>query len=886
MIMKPSVIKRTIIVISFFLLVIVFASNGLSFTHVLKMHSTITTINAFGSIPSGAVHLPVSSSIHMGIEVYNYTEAVEESINPITYYIVIPQHWATEYTTESAYSSVGSGDNPYFMYYSDTGTLIDASIFADNAVVGGTLNQGRYVAVSNYSAYPLPNAYENLTTIFGTPFPSGGSNYYTDVNIFASNLTFQNYSVSPQFQYKNGYLTGTIVKGQHFLFTGLAGITLPSSLTAVSFADQYGVNQIWYANITAQVNISIGATNTFRLFVQVASSLTFKSTFSYISNSCLYLYGYKPVVNIKGIGNNLSVSTIIPTKTSIVRHTTSLFLDGGIANNEGAYNNNYSLGQLGFSNSSYIFGFNGTTNTLSNHLSFYIPQMLIPYPPVINTSINLNTNTLTFYDTHTANKLLIPYENFSFPYFYLNDSSSTIFQNESLVWVDGANINPYVQSLVSNIATDTFLSYSNSSDTLEFYPSIIKSNINNTFNLSTKPLIMSFEIPITAFASTSTITNLSLSKMLFYVFENSTNNTIKTIYFGNKSMTATNQTSATFTNIPIKNFYVSTIFTPTSTFDVIHFYLPYNALYNFTQVNTNTMVSIVPFFAQLNYTLQGSSFSVELPYNTTGNSLNVNFLSGTSSIIPAEINQSVNKSGNSFIDNNPLSWTFNPTALFNQSFIIKLNNAIWTSNSKISFNGKNYTGTNQISIELNSSSTYNLNVYVLYNAGYKEIPITLTTNSFNACNSIYDYSTIISTTINTTTNIANATLTGGVSSGHSGTSTSTSTSTSTPTSTSTISLASTNTFFGKSYLTFGAFTFVFTFGFDYLIAILIIVLIMAKYLRQEQFAISSVIVSGVLFAVGFFVGFIPIVLFIIFALVLIFSAGKIISEFITGRGTA
>ncbi|MGC8567591.1 MAG: hypothetical protein ACP5M8_08125, partial [Caldisphaera sp.] len=232
---------------------------------------------------------------------------------------------------------------------------------------------------------------------------------------------------------------------------------------------------------------------------------------------------------------------------------------------------------------------------------------------------------------------------------------------------------------------------------------------------------------------------------------------------------------------------------------------------------------------------QKANFTFNLS-NSYSNQFDVNFY---------KINTTLNTSNNYYMPFTYLSWTYNPIAYYTLNFNTYVNNQLWTTASKIQYQGKNYTANNGYITLSNILEDTKIPFVVWYNINNKWYSTQnyVITSIFNPCHPILTFNFNIytniyvngTTTSNTTCSGVCGSSSGSSSSGSSGSSSSSNNSNSTgilPVLTKT-----TNTALGTSYLNLGIFSFVFTADFLYLAIALIIFGISEYYVKNSKFGV-------------------------------------------------
>jgi hypothetical protein len=843
--MERSTIKYA--VISFTLIAfILFLVNGSVTTHYIKQNTTLNSVKGFTAYNYNGFNYYLD---------YNYTGSSSDyGTGTLTQNYTLPANYSYYFGFEF---SMGSNGNAHANAYYLTNASAKSSYTAPELETYSYSNSDSQIFVYNtlYNNYFQKGYSEWNETRFWLNASATGNSVDSnpiriDFMVFAFSTQMINVSKLSGFTLNTSdyNYSFSVAKGQFFITINGEPSVDNNILECQNYTEVVSSYQICEAVANGKAWIKTGVNYLEQpILTQKPQSLSFQSNFNYVGSSCLYDYGYEPSAQLTyPFKSNLSVSAVQPITAQTLRYTTSFVLDSG---NGG---NNYSIPSSD-SNASFMVLPNVDYNSINPHLEIGIFRNW--YNNILtNVSLNTQNGVLTYeYDnqffTYTKHAL----QNLSYAVI-LNESQLNVNNFNDTVYYITNNAKtyfPYYNPLLNSFASGTLLSYANTSNTLDFFPALLHSNAKGVFNYSTKPLEISFNIPIPYYASSQTLHNLTINKMLFYVYETNGTAKVETIYFGNKTITSlANGTSATFTDIAVNQYSVHTIYTPTKTFQVVSFSMPYNYLLNITNDSGYFYLGIVPYWIDLNYTLQSGLYNAVLPLNLTSNNISVNFISGFG-ISPHIQEANITKQNGVFNDTTPLEWTYPSKSLINESFNVYLNNALWTSNSYIVFNNKTYRG-NPITLEMNTSSTYKLSINVLYNGKYEAVNTSIITASFNPCQPIYDYNNNIKVYVNTSTNVFNTTIIGqGIGNKSTTTIISNSTNTSTTITKSIgFGFGSVSTLFGNSFFRLGQFSFVSSYGFLWLIITFAVLILLGLKLKQKQFAVIGIIFFAIMFFIG------------------------------------
>ena len=297
---------------------------------------------------------------------------------------------------------------------------------------------------------------------------------------------------------------------------------------------------------------------------------------------------------------------------------------------------------------------------------------------------------------------------------------------------------------------------------------------------------------------------------------------------------------------------------------------------------TNTNLSV--FFMvnalanlQFKYTLKNNTFTFSTfnptPFNATFNSTNPTIVNPSNTEIYNETYVNASTIPNLF-------WSYAVNGKVPVTITSSVNGITFTQSTKFDIANKNYTSSaNALNLSLNASTIYNGLAYFIYNNKDKVVKFSFTTAPFNPCLTAQALTKVnIATTI-----YVNGSTTTITKSNNKTTSNSSSTTTPTTPTTPTSIFTPQQTFFGKSFLNLGSFSWLATLGLYYLIGTFSVFLYIAsKYKRTSQTLISY-IVLGVLLVIGFGLGYVQSYIFALFMLILLVVVADTFRTLLTTR---
>jgi hypothetical protein len=848
---KKALKSTAVITLSFFaFLFIITLSNGAVQIHqfaihqnVIKANSVLVINNSFQIINQSIIYDQPSTVATNSLMTTNLTLAknrfyyslsigIASIINsyeqPITDIWYNNSNLKTNFNTdEYFYHSVYDGGNLY------TST---ANAFTNNTFINS-------LAQKNNNNFASLNGNQLLTFFIGT------------------NLSFENLSNIAKFG--STFVVLPIIKGQWFIFDQYTtSITYPTTyfncVYNKSIGNAYVLSSfaICYAKITATANISGLTSSDLSGLIQIPSSYSFTSEFSYISPSgqipaCSLLYPLEPVLSI-----NSQSATITPLL------------------------NNYSFNEQPFTNNqfNYINSFQQLFTSNSSLSTPLVYQSLNPsqittqsYPISIQNSFKLNNTYIEVSKNQTYTMSLN------------NASVVAPLVYRPAFFSDGQTITIGRATPTTPLTPTLFYTLFNSS---LFFGANLHTNTTNT------AIIDSYLISAT---NSTTYQNITLNLTMDIPLKDLTNSTLAiapsvfniTQFLYYPALQSVNPNGSM---LRISKVY-PTILKPT-----FKIYTYANSSNQFLQLSmpqiltieenttgyTNTNLSV--FFMvnalanlQFKYTLKNNTFTFSTfnptPFNATFNSTNPTIVNPSNTEIYNEtyVNSSTIPS---------LFWSYGLVGKVPVQISSEVNNVTFTPATKFNIGNKNYTSpANSFDLSLNASTIYNGLAYFIYNNKAKVVKFSFTTASFNPC-----LTTQSLTKVNIATTIyVNGSTTTITKSNNKTTSNSSSTTTPTTPTTPTSIFTPQQTFFGISFLNLGSFSWLATLGLYYLIGTFSVFLYIAsKYKRTSQTLISY-IVLGVLLVIGFGLGYVQSYIFALFMLILLVVVADTFRTLLTTR---
>ena len=506
---------------------------------------------------------------------------------------------------------------------------------------------------------------------------------------------------------------------------------------------------ICYSVYTGTANLSGFTQSTTAILIQQQQTLTFSSTFSYISSSsvvpaCYYNNPYKPLVYVNGTLESVTEGspTQINSSGNLARFD-SLYGYGGhnYRNNSGASYQILPNGQLNkpdlwitvpkslswiytpinslITNGAYqAFGtipFNPAE--LAQATLFYSDQQyLISKVGQIQTAVDYLTGSIQgatyteLYQNGTVEQLLKPVFNFTA---LLSNSTRLLYTNITLQI-----------RIPSNFSTSNISQITDPNLTISYGTDIPNSN----YYFYIMPAAYYKEVA--AHAANDT----------YILGTNSTHSGIVYTIPLNKSQIKLVKDTDGFINLNVPAILVFNL----NNSD------PTGGYYN----NVNKSFTAMYYAAsyKFSYKIAAPQYTVSLL--NAGSKINVTYDSGNTTVMSV-YNSKENMSyldtlnGNSY-NSNILLWSYNLNDItYNLEFTSLLNSKLWTSNSIINYNGKNYTtGSNgYINVPVTAGSKINFIDYVFYNTGYEKVQYTnFVTMPYNPCDPITTYAYSLSNT--------------------------------------------------------------------------------------------------------------------------------------------
>lgn len=699
----------------------------------IKQNTAITSIKGFGVIINNSNILIQNNSqttssestlfLSPGYKQYFYIGMENNGICAVG---SVPKFTGFEYTTNS-------GTNTTYPTY---------NIIEDYNIVPscGNTDGNALIMLNNTN---LSTTFQNQTKAYFF------SNVYAQQTGIATNIIFTN---KTSLSDSKSYLQGSFQKGQKFIFIGNSNPFSTAIANCTSIASVSGhMAEYCTALATTNFNLSVGSTNYQEtlFLVQQQQTLTFSSTFSYISSSgvvpaCYYNNPYKPLVYVNGTLESVTEGspTQINSSGNLARFD-SLYGYGGYnyRNNSGASYQILANGQLNKpdlwitvpKSLSWIYTPINSLVTNGGYQSFStIPfnpaelaqatlfysdqQYLITKLSQIQTAVDYLTGSIQgatyteLYQNGTVEQLLKPVFSFTA---LLSNSTRLLYTNITLQI-----------RIPSNFSTDNISQITDPNLTISYGTDIPNSN----YYFYIMPAAYYKEVA--AHAANDT----------YILGTNSTHSGIVYTIPLNKSQIKLVKDTDGFINLNVPAILVFNL----NNSD------PTGGYYN----NVNKSFTAMYYAAsyKFSYKIAAPQYTVSLL--NAGSKINVTYDSGNTTVMSV-YNSKENMSyldtlnGNSY-NSNILLWSYNLNDItYNLEFTSLLNSKLWTSNSIINYNGKNYTtGSNgYINVPVTAGSKINFIDYVFYNTGYEKVQYTnFVTMPYNPCDPITTYAYSLSNT--------------------------------------------------------------------------------------------------------------------------------------------
>lgn len=663
---------------------------------------------------------------------------------------------------------------------------------------------------------------------------------YSYITLIGYNMSMVNASAIAV--YNSNWINFTASIGQAIIIYGFDSITIPNNLNCQSENynnpnSNYAANANTYLYFCeSKINGLISLNTNFQnkwVLVQKPQTYNFNSIFSYQSlegqlPSCVYSYGYKPNLTING--NQISVY-------SAQNITQNLSAETGFI----SYNNlNFSL--------------TGMTYISANLLANVNPNLKI-----------LNSNS-TILDISSG----LEYQNA----FYSDLNTST--ENKNLTF----NVSTYNEKLIN-----TFLSIGTNIG----HTQIQAKNTNSSVRYPIK-LNLTIDMPITNYNRQVYVKNINftISSIGRGIYTNATSQVFDVANFldifniQNKNYTETNTSITSFT---INYNYNNYVYIHNSNSANYGNYIQVNipiTIYYF--VNTTKYP-----YALANFTSGFNVFVNNLTYMYSNGDFSFSTLDSVPlhAVFNSSNSEIVNPSGSEIYNETYTNSSFIPYLYFSFSkygnmpgqLELLVNGIDQSSSAKFEINGKNYsTSGSVLDLNLNSSTIYENNyAYFVFNNVAQKVPFTIETISFNPClldqpivlykikdnisanGSITAISTCYNGICNVPQNITNSTII-------------------TTTNNVGFSFKGTKTFFGMSYVSIGALSFILTNQFLYMVFMLFVLLILAKKYKHDK--MLPYVVFALFTLMGFGLGLVNTYIFAMFMLVLVVAIANSFKKFL------
>ena len=658
-----------------------------------------------------------------------------------------------------------SGSSPTLIndfYYNNQNSETD---FPSNEYLYRANNNALCSGYAGGSAQTLAN-----NTFVNTLAQKNNRNYANE----PSNIGMTTFFVGTNTSFVNGNATATygsnfillpIQKGEAVLF--LQGNyasgetpTIPSTYFNCPYQVfvQKGANEnpstfsICYSVYTGTANLSGFTQSTTAILIQQQQTLTFSSTFSYISSSgvvpaCYYNNPYKPLVYVNGTLESVTENSFKLINTS-----------GGLAR----YDSVYGFGGHNYRNASgpsYQILPNGQLNK---------PDLWITVPNSVSyIDTALDDEMYTGGGSPIFSTLLFnPAQLSQATLFYVNQSSiiTKVGQIETAVdyltgAVRGASYTQvYANGSIEQLGKPVFSFTALLSNSTRLLYSNITLDIRIPTNFSTDN-ISQIRDPNLTISYGDIVPN---SDYYFYIMPAAYYKEIAAHAANDTYILGSNSThSGIVYTIPLNKSQIQLV---KDTNGFINLHVPAVLVFNlnntnpaggyYNNVNKTFTAAYYAATYKMSYEIAAPQYTVSLL--NAGSKINVTYDSGNTTIMSV-YNSKENMSyldtlsGNNY-NSNILLWSYNLEDItYNLEFTSLLNSKLWTSNSIVNYAGKNYTiGSNgYINIPVPAGSTINFIDYVFYNTGYKKVQYTnFVTVPYNPCDPITNYAYSLSNTAN------------------------------------------------------------------------------------------------------------------------------------------
>lgn len=772
----------------------------------------------------------------------------------------------------NAYISTPADNSPttaVFQYYTTTDSLSNLPNLWGSSTNGEVAYDAPNYYLWEISGYNIVNAsaekstidnqYQNYTKALYNMNPNGysiGSYHDSGILFLLSNAPLQtlvngnttslSYNLTQNklmiFDLANGLMSGIPTSLNCSFISNLTGTFVSSGFGTYTETNYLEFCKIANGYTYSDMSLTLPS-NSYAGIVGASlntASYNFSSSFSYISPIgstpyCSYSYGYLPNFYFDG-----SLVNPTPTPTYYTKYYNYLnYYELNISNGNGAFSY-YNLNVYPASSSNITF----------------------PYA-----SIQMSgNNTYAF-----RNGLFYTYDFISKPFSIGNPLTSS-----QITLPNG------VQYTEFNPTLSIFGWYPNSTNNANaVYPflPIAVQNQNKSLN-ETASMTLTLDIPLNISLPTDVnVSNIQIKQAEFYLESESNSTRVKYVLLNGRS-------TAGGELIPINFNHILVV----SATDKAPAQFLLSTTINLTLEENTTGLTSGYTYARTGLYLpngvsglgipNGESVAINISYNSgfyvytykTYSSLpskaNISFV-GSNGIILTNSQKSsysytTNLSNGYYIPSANLFWTYSTSASYTLEFSTYLNNQLWTSNSKVFYNGINYSiGSNGYinipDVPANTGITYTTIYH--YNTENLLVSGSLTTPSFNPCNPIltYQYTNLASVYVNGSVVGTTKTSNGSI------TSTGTSQSTLKSSITSTL-FTGVSTAFGESFLNVGTFSFVLTSGFLYLVVGLALFGLIEYYFKKKS--IYGVIFFAVYVLIGALTQLIPAFLSVIVILTL------------------
>lgn len=775
---------KYIVIFSVVLLVSIFALSNSFIAHSLTQQNTINSVKGFTAL---------STSTLDNFIIQNYSISSTSGYtfdNLLTNYKFAIGVWASAFGYSNGvdiypapYLKLNNGSDYTLQYthYLEQTTVLPYNDYA--TVLFNLSEKNSYVPNTYYNNTQISSNIENSN--LASPPPDSQS--YTFIY---SNTTFLNLTQS-NLVYKNGYLSGSLLKGQEFIIIAENSIPLSSNIDRIYNITIQGINSGFIAIAKSNLNVNFSVGSLLGFYIEKPQTITYSGLFSYDSIgepfSCSLTGSYTGTPYINGVPypytETFKTYQLNPSKLYYTIY-------------DGIAKTNYTEA-LPMYNSTAIFGINET---------FPFWFSIIQNGTYSNNGDSVSGSLMTFKK--------LDYTSTFYPYL-----DSVFYKNNNVLNVSHLNILTdflFGQNLYTQIP-------SNNSAVIPINITIPSTNSTQYFNLSVRLQNTISLNNIILPANKSALSNININ-------EEFGNYTSSPTYF--KLVKVSNDGSISNYN----NNYneISTVTNYTFEFEI-----------DSNGIATGTNISGIRYFTTIknetaSFQMGNSTYTINT-FSVPSNPFNITFVSNLP-VIPSVFGK-INltsfkalfyKSSTGYISNeSPFYYTYYTKGSIPYLFNLQLNGQNYNQLGTFTYDNHNYSfGT---TIDLPSTTNLTIPFYAVINGITYSNKSYLETTYFNPC--------LVSQPTNTQTfygSFNNGSLSVVIKNGTNGT-TGHSTSLPPPPSTPPTIIGSignifkgTSTLLGFAYLNLGQFSFFFTLQFLYIVGLFIIMFFLYRKMGSHR----------------------------------------------------